>query len=103
MSEDFIREVDEELKEEQRIKLWKKLLPYILSISIGIVISISGYVFWNNYTEKVKQQLGDDFTAAVQLANDEDLDAAIIALDRIVDEGSDGYVTLAKMKKPQFL
>ena len=25
MSEDFIREVDEELKEEQRIKLWKKL------------------------------------------------------------------------------
>ena len=76
--------------------MWKKLLPYILSISIGIVISISGYVFWNNYTEKVKQQLGDDFTAAVQLANDEDLDAAIIALDRIVDEGSDGYVTLRK-------
>jgi hypothetical protein len=103
MSEDFIREVDEELKEEQRIKLWKKLLPYILSISIGIVISISGYVFWNNYTEKVKQQLGDDFTAAVQLANDEDLDAAIIALDRIVDEGSDGYVTLAKMKKASIL
>ena len=54
MSEDFIREVDEELKEEQRIKLWKKLLPYILSISIGIVISISGYVFWNNYTRKSK-------------------------------------------------
>ena len=103
MSEDFIREVDEELKEEQRIKLWKKLLPYVLSISLGIVISISGYVFWNNYTEKVKQQLGDDFTAAVQLANDEDLDAAIIALDRIVDEGSDGYVTLAKMKKASIL
>ncbi len=103
MSEDFIREVDEELKEEQRIKLWKKLLPYVLSISIGVVISVSGYVFWNNYTEKVSQQLGDDFTAAVQLASDEDLDAAIIALDRIVDEGSDGYVTLAKMKKASIL
>ena len=36
MSEDFIREVDEELKEEQRIKLWKKLcltfLVYLLEL-----------------------------------------------------------------------
>ena len=36
------------------------------------------------------------YTAAVQLANEEDLDAAILALERIVDKGSDGYVTLAK-------
>tara|TARA_B100000287_G_scaffold430011_1_gene484443 strand:+ start:1242 stop:1883 length:642 start_codon:yes stop_codon:yes gene_type:complete len=99
MSEDFIREVDEDLKEEKRIIFWKKIFPYVLSISLGIVLSVSGYVFWNNHTEKVSQQLGDDFTAAVQLANEEDYDAAIIALNRIVDEGSDGYVTLAKMKK----
>ena len=51
----------------------------------------------------LNQQLGDDFTAAVQLANEEDLDASIIALNRIVDEGSDGYVTLAKMKKASIL
>ena len=59
--------------------------------------------FWNNYTESLNQQLGDDFTAAVQLANEEDLDASILALNRIVDEGSDGYVTLAKMKKASLL
>ena len=47
--------------------------------------------------------MGDDFTAAVQLANEEDLDAAILALERIVDKGSDGYVTLAKMKKASLL
>ena len=99
MSEEFIREVDEDLKEEKRIKLWKKILPYVVSISLGIVIFTSGFVFWENYTKKLNQDLGDDFTAAVQLANEQDIEAALIALDRIVNEGSDGYATIAKMKK----
>ena len=103
MSEEFVREVDEDIKEEKRIKLWKKVFPYVVSVSLGIIIFTSGYVFWNNYTESLNQQLGDDFTAAVQLANEEDLDASIVALNRIVDEGSDGYVTLAKMKKASIL
>ena len=103
MSEEFVREVDEDIKEEERIKLWKKVFPYVVSVSLGIIIFTSGYVFWNNYSESLNQQLGDDFTAAVQLANEEDLDASILALNRIVDEGSDGYVTLAKMKKASLL
>ena len=103
MSEEFVREVDEDIKEEERVKLWKKVFPYVVSISLGIIIFTSGYVFWNNYTESLNRQLGDDFTAAVQLANEEDIDASILALNRIVDEGSDGYVTLAKMKKASLL
>ena len=103
MSEEFIREVDEDLKEEKRLKLWKKLLPFVVSISLGVILSTSGYVFWENYTNKTKQQLGDDFTAAVELSNEEDIDAALIALDRIVDKGSDGYVTMAKIKKASIL
>ena len=103
MSEEFVREVDEDIKEEERIKIWKKVFPYVVSVSLGIIIFTSGYVFWNNYTESLNQQLGDDFTAAVQLANEEDIDASILALNRIVDEGSDGYVTLAKMKKASLL
>ena len=76
MSEEFVREVDEDLKEERNIKLWKKYLPYIFSISFGIVLFTSGYVIWDNYSIKSRQQLGDDFTAAVELAKEEDIDAA---------------------------
>ena len=32
MSEDFIKEVDEDIK-EKRIKLWKKLIPYVIGSS----------------------------------------------------------------------
>ena len=103
MSEEFIREVDEDLKEEKRLKLWKRMLPYVVSISLGVILSTSGFVFWENYTNKTKQQLGDDFTAAVELSNEEDIDAALLALDRIVDKGSDGYVTLSKMKQASLM
>ena len=103
MSEEFIREVDEDVKEEKRLKLWKKFLPYIISLSLGIILSTLGFVLWDGYTKKTKQQMGDDFTAAVELAKDEDIDAAIVALERIVDKGSDGYVTMAKMKKASLL
>ena len=103
MSEEFIKEVDEDLKEEKRVKLWKKLLPYVLGFSLGIVLITSGLVFWQNYKTNNNQTLGDDYTAAVDLANEQDIDAALLALDRIVDKGSDGYVTIARMKKASLL
>ena len=57
MSEEFVREVDEDIKEEKRIKLWKKIFPYVVSVSLGIIIFTSGYVFWNNYTKKFKSAI----------------------------------------------
>ena len=103
MSEEFIKEVDEDLKEEKRVKLWKKLLPYVLGFSFGVILLTSGFVFWENYTKNTNQSLGDDFTAAVGLVSEDDVDAALLALDRIVDKGSDGYATIAKMKKASIL
>ena len=103
MSEEFIKEVDEDIKEEKRVKLWKKLIPYVISFSLTIILFTSGFVFWKNYTRNSNQTLGDDFTAAVDLANEDDTDAALLALDRIVDKGSDGYATIAKMKKASLL
>ena len=103
MSEEFIKEVDEDLKEEKRVKLWKKLLPYVLGFSFGVILLTSSFVFWENYTKNTNQSLGDDFTAAVGLASEDDVDAALLALDRIVDKGSDGYATIAKMKKASIL
>tara|TARA_B100000524_G_scaffold98764_2_gene47146 strand:- start:8 stop:655 length:648 start_codon:yes stop_codon:yes gene_type:complete len=103
MSEEFIREVDEELKEEKAAKLWKKVGPYVISFAVGIVLFTSGIVGWGNYTEMSRQQLGDDFSAAVELIKDDDFDSALIALEEITDKSSDGYVTMAKMKQASIL
>ena len=103
MSEEFIREVDEELKEEKYAKLWKKIAPYVISLALGIILFTTSIVGWDSYIENSKQKLGDDFTAAVELIKEEDIDTALIALERITDKSSDGYVTLSKMKKAAIL
>ena len=52
MTDEFIREVDEDLKEEKRLKLWKKIFPYVVSVSLGVILFTSGFVFWENFTNK---------------------------------------------------
>ena len=49
-----------------------------LGFSFGIILITSSFVFWENYTKKTNQNLGDDFTAAVDLANENDIDAALL-------------------------
>tara|TARA_B100000886_G_scaffold338292_1_gene300793 strand:- start:863 stop:1513 length:651 start_codon:yes stop_codon:yes gene_type:complete len=103
MSEEFIREVDEELKEEKQAKLWKKIAPYLISIAGGIVLFTTFTVGWQSFITKKTQAMGDDFSAAVQLISEQDKDAAILALDKVTESTSDGYITLAKLKKASLL
>ena len=103
MSEEFIKEVDDELKEERLAKLWRRLAPSIVGFSVGIILFVAGIVGGENYSENKSQRIGDDFTSAVVLINEKDIDTALIVLDEITDEASDGYVTMAKMKKATLL
>ena len=43
-----------------------------MSISLGIVLFTAGFVFWESYSNS-QPRLGDDFTAAVVLAAEEDV------------------------------
>ena len=53
MTDEFIREVDEDIKQEKTEKLWKKFLPYIISVSLGIIFSTTGYVTWDNFSKNL--------------------------------------------------
>ena len=103
MSEEFIREVDEEIKEEKQMKLWKKLAPYFIALASVIVLLTTAIVGWQTYSKNQRESLGDDFSAAVELIQEQDIDAALIALEKVASSSSDGYITLAKMKKASIL
>ena len=56
-----------------------------------------------NIFKKQKESLGDDFSAAVELIQEQDTDAALLALEKVASSSSDGYITLAKMKQASIL
>ncbi|MBX6324392.1 MAG: hypothetical protein IRY94_21475, partial [Rhodospirillaceae bacterium] len=48
---DIFREVDEELRRENLVKLWKRYGSYILAAALLIVVGSGGYVVWQRQME----------------------------------------------------
>lgn len=46
---DIFREVDEDLRHEQLMKLWRRLGPYIVAGAVGIVAVTGAYVAWERW------------------------------------------------------
>ena len=99
MSEsDFIREVDEELRNEQLRSLWDRFGPFVIGISLLIVLGTAaskGYEYWR---ETQAAQSGDAFISALTLSDNGDQAGAIAALETLRTEGSGGYPLIAEMR-----
>ena len=68
MSEEFVREVDEDIKEERGLNYGKK---YFLMLLVFLVCYFYLWISFGIATQNLNQQVGDDFTATVQLANED--------------------------------
>ena len=58
----------------------------------------AGYVGWEYWTETKANKSGDDFSAALLLANDGKADEALAALDALEKDGYGAYPLLARMR-----
>jgi hypothetical protein len=99
MSDDsFIREVNEELRQDQAKALWDRYGPAFIGLAIVVVLFTAGYVGWQYWTETKANKSGDDFSAALLLANDGKADEALAALDALEKNGYGAYPLLARMR-----
>lgn len=95
---DFIREVDEELRQEELRNLWDRFGPFVIGFALLIVLGTAankGYDYWK---EKQAQESGDAFLAALTLSDNSQSGEAIAALEKLKVEGSGGYPLLAEMR-----
>ena len=103
MSEELIREVDEEVK---RDRLQAQLKRYGPIIAAGVVVVIAGVAagaWWVDSREKRQQQLSDDFAQAAILADEGSLEDALEAFGALADKGDAGYRVLAGLREAALL
>ena len=99
MSDDsFIREVNEELRQDQAKALWDRYGPAFIGLALIVVLGTAGYVGWQYWTESKANKSGDDFSAALLLANGGKNDEALAALDALEKNGYGAYPLLARMR-----
>ncbi len=62
---DFIREVDEAVRQDQYKKLWDQYGIYALAAAVVLVAGVAGYKGWNSWQERKSGEAGAKFYASV--------------------------------------
>lgn len=97
MSDDLVfREVDDELRQEQLQKLWRRYGGYVLAVALLIVLGVASYRGWEWYVAKQAAEAGVRFEAVLRLIDEGKTDQAKVELATLTAGGSGGYPDLAR-------
>ena len=102
MSDDLFREVDEEVRQEQYLKLWKQYGVYIAGVVLAVVVITVAVVFWLDRQQSAREADGEALLAAIS-ASAERPDEALDQFADLADQGSSGYRLLARFREGALL
>lgn len=95
-SDEFIREVDEELQREKLAELAKRYGWIALAGAVGIVLATAGWVGWQRWQEHRRTVEAERYAASEQRAAGGGAEAVTALLD-FAREASPGFATLARL------
>jgi hypothetical protein len=91
---DFLRELEEDIKEERIVNLWRKYGNLVIGIALAIVIGTVSYTLWMYFKHKSQLRSHVSFSQAVELVNQGKKEEALKAFQDISTEKG-GYGKLA--------
>ena len=94
----FIREVDEQMRQDRAQELWSKYGNFVIAGAVAIVLATAGYRAWEYYTDKQLAGYGDRFMSAIELSGQGQHDEAVSALEALAADGGGSYPKLARLR-----
>ncbi len=102
-SNEFIREIEEELQAEKLAKVWQKYGDYIIYSVLALVLGASAFVGYKEYRNYANEQASDVFYEAQQMLQEDKSLAAIEKFDELKDSSSPGYRVLGQFTSASVL
>ena len=99
---DIFREIDEELRRDNLLKLWSRYGRYVIVLAVVVLVIAGGVVAWRDHQLSVRRAQSVRYASALSLAREgKDADAAKV-FAAIAQEGS-GYGVLASFEEAEQL
>jgi hypothetical protein len=104
MSDDsFIREVNEQIRQDQARALWDRFGPIVLGLALLVVLATAGWVGYDYWSTARANTSGDAFSQALKLAQDGKNDEALSELEKLEADGVGAYPVLARLRSATVL
>lgn len=84
---DFLTEVEEDLKREKYEKLWAKYSNHLFAVMLSVVAGVAGYQYWQKNETAKRQFSGNQFDLALLASKEGKKEASDILATVIVDGG----------------
>jgi hypothetical protein len=99
---DIFREIDEELRRDNLVKLWSRYGRYIIALAVLVLVVAGGIMAWRDHQLSERRAQSARYASALSLAKDGKDAEAEKVFAAIAQEGG-GYATLAAFEEAEFL
>lgn len=96
MMNDFIKELEEDIREERILILWNKYGNYLIGLALSIILVTIAYVLWQYISHNRQEKRFLTFSHALELKNQGKAEEAIKAFQELAQNGG-GYGKLAQL------
>lgn len=95
---DIFQEVDEDVRRDKAMVLWRKYGSYLIIACVAIVVGTAGRVGWREY--KAAQQAEDSsrYVAAARMLEKGDTAGAIASFQSLAADANTGYGVIARFQ-----
>jgi hypothetical protein len=102
-NEEFIREVDDELRREQALTIWKRYGRWIIGLVVGGLAIFAGYLWWQNDRAEKRGVEGEQLSAALEDLSAGNIDKAKGEFDKLAASKTGGVAAAAKLTNAAIL
>jgi len=99
---DIFREIDEELRRDNFLKLWSRYGRYVIGLAVLILLIAGGVVAWRDHQLSDRRAQSTRYASALSLLR-EGKDAEAAKVFAAIAEESGGYAALAPFEEAELL
>jgi len=95
---DIFQEVDEDLRRDAALKLWRKYRGLVIALAVAIVVGSGGYSWWRYQDDRSRQSEEVAYSAALDLARGGKSAEAVEAMTALAPKAHAGRAMLARFE-----